>query len=330
MKGFATFCAAVLIAAISVPALATGANAEVSRSFEKTVPAAGVTRLKLDNVVGDVHVTATDTNAIKVKVKVKPGNHAHFIFDWVQGDQPANELPKDLHLITNTADGTLTLCLASMQRETGDCAIEAANAASSARKSADVVITPMGTFKTDGSNQGWKANWTIVVPARLSVVLKLGVGDLEIRGIAGGLSVKIGVGDIDARLPRGPVTAEIGVGDIDAAIAASDYGNVQLTAGVGDITFQVEGQEVRRGYEHHFTASQQSLTGSGTTDYKVEAGVGDIDLKLGVPGLTFPAIPASVPSMTTTPAATSRVQSPTPAAAPPTTSAPAPSTGHAR
>jgi hypothetical protein len=291
-------------------AFAASANTAASRTFEKTLSATGIAKLKLGNPVGSVHIKTGNAGAIKVRIKARHGGHVHFIFDWTWGDEPAHGVPKDLHLVSKRRGKTLTLCLVS-KHENG-CQVET--------KGHTRTVVPTSSsghhrIVIGSHHHGWKADWTVVVPARLAVNLQLGVGDAKVKGVAGGLKSRIGVGHITAKLPHGPIDTHVGVGHIEADVGASDYGKVKLTAGVGHVNFEVNGDEVKTGYQHSFTSSEQSLTGSGSTAYTLEAGVGHVQLKLGVAGLH------NMPVPTTTPASTSA-----PTSGAPATSAPAAST----
>lgn len=292
MKTLFALCVALSLAALSAPIFAANAN---SHSFEKTVPAAGISRLDLEGSVGEVHIKAADTDTIKVKAEAKPGNHIHFIFDWTVGNKPAGQLPEGLHLVMASANGTLTPCLTVVPGNSG-CSAELAASSSSAQHSTSVTIGPLGNVRVNNSNHSWKADWTIVVPAHLAVKLKLNVGSAEVQGIAGGLSAKINVGHLNATLPRGPIDAKVDVGHIDAKVGSADYGPVKLQSNIGDTTFSVHGR-------HIATPQKQTLHGSGETSYTLTTNIGHIGLELGVAGLSKMP-PVKTPVTSTSPAPT--------------------------
>lgn len=233
-------------------------------TFTAQAPATGVTAVDLTVGVGDVSVSAGKADTVKVTVAAEPGGGGHFIFNWTTGTSSGG-IPADLHLVVKRRGTDLVVRLAG----------------AGGNDSGPVVVNPMGTI---GGGASWKGHWTLVLPARLAMTLKGGVGKFSVSGLAGGLTAKIGVGDLDAALVNGPVDASIGVGKISADVANPDYGDITLTAGVGDVTFTVKGKKVDTGYQHHFTSATQHAQGAGTTSYRLEAGTGHVELNLGVKG----------------------------------------------
>ncbi|HEX5314967.1 MAG TPA: hypothetical protein VFX38_08705 [Gammaproteobacteria bacterium] len=262
---------------------ADGSDTSQAKTLSRTVDAAGLASVRLDADVGSITVRAGKTNTVHVEATASPANHGHFIFDWTFGP-PVNELPPDLRLVTARRGTELVICLAS---STSGCkavteAAEEATAGSGHRRV--TVVAPGGGFHVEyggDSNTAWKADWTLVVPARLALELRSGVGSADISGVGGGLQAHIGVGKVDAVLPRGPVSVNVGVGDADITVASPDYGSVHLAAGVGDVSFEVNGNKNTTGYDHQFTAASQELDGPGGPAYTLKAGVGHVKLALG-------------------------------------------------
>ena len=284
---------ALLLLAASPLALAaqpSGNTGNVTRTFSKTIPAAGLTGMKLTARVGTIHITTANTDTVSVKAVAEAGNHMHFIFDWTTGSSSTTKLPADLHLVTRREGTQLVVSLATSASPATTSASPAGSTASPATTSA----SPAGSTASEndttsynitiniGSNSGWKTDWTLVLPARLALDLTLGVGKAKVTGIKGGLRVRIGVGKLHAQLPQGPVNADVGVGNIKTFIATADYGKVKLAAGVGGVKFSVGGHPNDTGYEKQFTAADQHVTGGGKTAYTLKAGVGHVDLALGV------------------------------------------------
>ncbi len=270
---------ALLLLAASPLAFAaqpSGNTGDVTRTFSKTIPAAGLTGVKLTARVGTIRITTTNTDTVSVKTVAEAGNHMHFIFDWTTGSS-TSRMPADLHLVTRREGTRLIVSLATSANPTTTSASPAGSTASeNDTTSYNINI---------GSSSGWKADWTLVLPARLALDLTIGVGRAKVTGVKGGLQAQIGVGKLHAQLPQGPVTAAVGVGNIKIFITNADYGKVKLTAGVGDVKFGVGGHPNDSGYEKHFTAADQQVSGRGKTDYTLKAGVGHVDLKLGVKNL---------------------------------------------
>ncbi|MGH8224798.1 MAG: hypothetical protein ACRER1_01410 [Gammaproteobacteria bacterium] len=277
------FVPALLLLAATPLAFAAQSSAnktDATKIFRATAPATGLTGVKLTAGVGTVHVTTSNTDTVSIKATANPGNHMHFIFDWTTGAS-ANALPADLHLVTRREGSQLVVSLAT---DAGSAAsAESANSGHDTNR-----LNINGHTYTTDDHSGWKADWTLVLPARLALDLTVGVGKAEISGVGGGVRAKIGVGKLNAQLPQGPMEANVGVGNVKAFIASADYGKVKLTAGVGRVEFDVNGQRNKTGYEKHFTAAEQQVNGGGKTDFTLKAGVGHVDLEIGVKDLPKP------------------------------------------
>lgn len=274
-----TVFVAFLLAAPTLALAAPSGQDDTTRTFTQTVSAAGLTSVALDATVGDIRVTTADTDTVSIKAAAEPGSRMHFIFDWTTGPA-ANKLPADLHLIAARKGSRLVIGLATAA---GTASLPA-SAASAASAGHHIII--IGGNSYGSGEHSWKADWTLVLPTRLALELNTGVGKATVSGVGGGVQAKIGVGKLDLRLPRGPMDATVGVGNVEAAIGSADYGKVSLAAGVGHVSFEVNGHTIRTGYQHHFTSAEQKLNGPGKTAYKLKAGVGHVNLRLGVKNLT--------------------------------------------
>ncbi len=275
------FIPALLLLAASPLAFAaqpSGNTGDMTRTFSKTIPAVGLTGVKLTAQVGTIRVVTANTDTVSIKAVAESGSHMHFIFDWTTGSS-TTRIPTDLHLVTRREGTRLIVSLATS-------ASPATTSASPAGSTASGNDTTSYNFNINiGSNSGWKADWTVVLPARLALDLTIGVGKAKVTGVKGGLQAQIGVGKLHAQLPQGPVNATVGVGKIKIFITNANYGKVKLTAGVGDVKFGVGGHPNDSGYEKHFTAADQQVNGRGKTAYTLKAGVGHVDLELGVKNL---------------------------------------------
>ncbi len=264
------FIPALLLLAASPLAFAaqpSGNTGDMTRTFSKTIPAVGLTGVKLTAQVGTIRVVTANTDTVNIKAVAESGSHMHFIFDWTTGSS-TTKIPTDLHLVTRREGTQLVVSLATNASTAGSTASENNT-----------------TSFNIGSNSGWKTDWTLVLPARLALDLTVGVGKAKVTGVKGGLQAHIGVGKLRAQLPQGPVNATIGVGNIKIFITRADYGKVKLTAGVGDVEFDVNGHTSDTGYKKNFTAADQQVSGRGKTDYMLKSGVGHVDLELGVKNL---------------------------------------------
>ncbi len=245
-------------------------KAPMEQTFSSALDASGLKNVKFTVKVGKIKITTNEDDKVVIKTATTAGEDMHFIFDWTAG-KSANALPPGLHLVTHRDGDTLVVSL-----ESGDKSSDSNNMFPENPANGSVHIN------VNDHNPGWKSNWTVSLPARLALNLIVGVGKATVQGLAGGLNAKIGVGKLNVGLQQGPLNANVGVGDINADVIDNDYGDVNLTAGVGHIKFDVNGHQNTKGFERHFTAALQKLTGQGKTTYTLKVGVGHINLRLGV------------------------------------------------
>ena len=100
--------------------------------------------------------------------------------------------------------------------------------------------------------------WVVKVPRQLTVDLQLGVGSIKVDGTAG---------DIDA---------DIGVGSFAAKLAVPEFKNIELSAGVGDVSLQTDKGKTARS---HLVGSELDYAGPGTHAMAVTVGVGDATVR---------------------------------------------------
>jgi hypothetical protein len=132
----------------------------------------------------------------------------------------------------------------------------------------------------DGDRDGIQEQWNFQVPARLAARLHLSVGDIDVRGLAGGLTLKVNVGDIRADIPEGSVTAEVNVGDIQVSTASRSLGRVRLEASVGDTRIDGAGSSAVRRKRGYGPGDSASLDSDGRDRIRLEVNVGDATLRI--------------------------------------------------
>jgi hypothetical protein len=102
-------------------------------------------------------------------------------------------------------------------------------------------------------------DWSVRLPARLAVRVKFGVGNLRINDVAG------------------DIKAEVGVGDVRIEGTWAGFGAIHAKCGVGDADLRSpEGHREGEG----FIAHSLEANGPGKSSIDVEAGVGDVTIKL--------------------------------------------------
>jgi len=123
----------------------------------------------------------------------------------------------------------------------------------------------------------FEEKWTIVLPARLSVMIDHGVGNVELRGVAGGLEIDSGVGDVLVEVTSGDVSINLGVGNASLRAPADAYASAEGSGGVGDARLNVCGERISGS---GFVGQSASWTGDGSYHIEVDVGVGDAHIKL--------------------------------------------------
>lgn len=202
------------------------------RVLSGTYPAAGVTAVRITNGVGDVAVTAADVDQITVDVTLVPRR------------------------------GGLFSSYRNAEKE-----VESARLAS--RVSGDDLILRL---ESSSDEPRFEARWVVVVPAPTAIGLELGVGDVTIRGIGGGIELEIGVGDAAIEVSEGDVDVSVGVGDATVRGRADRYGSVDASGGVGGADVVVRDERITG---EGFVGQSCSWHGDGPHSIDLEVGVGD-------------------------------------------------------
>jgi len=135
--------------------------------------------------------------------------------------------------------------------------------------------------RTSGDHQDLEETWIVEMPAHLQVEADLGVGEMVVRGVRGGLKAKVGVGGVRIDVPEGDIDAESGVGEVQVRSATNSYGNVDVRANVGSGRVSIDGREFRQPNRPPGPSERISLTGNGRDRLQIRSGVGNAELTIG-------------------------------------------------
>jgi hypothetical protein len=207
------------------------------RVLERTVLATGLDTVRLDAGVGDVEVVGADVAEVSVSVELKPRRGGFFSS-------------------MKTAQREVDEAVLSAEVSKGALALE---------------------IDSDGNDRHFEERWTIALPASLAFTLEVGVGDVEVRGVTGALDLQVGVGEVLAEGVSGDVTIELGVGDATVSGAASHYGSVDGSGGVGDARLTIRGERIS---SSGFVGHSAEWSGDGEHSIDIEVGVGDARVTL--------------------------------------------------
>jgi hypothetical protein len=129
----------------------------------------------------------------------------------------------------------------------------------------------------DSLDKRFEERWSVRMPAHLALEAELGVGDVRVDDVEGGVELDVGVGDVEVEVSRGDVNIELGVGDADIWGIVASYGSVEAAGGVGGADIRVRGENIS---ESGFIGHRASWTGDGDFEIEVEVGVGDATIRL--------------------------------------------------
>lgn len=90
------------------------------------------------------------------------------------------------------------------------------------------------------------------------------------KGMA--LDLQLGVGEIDIQAEPADINAEIGVGSFAADVLLSNYSEVEMSAGVGDVGVKTTTAVAE---DRHLVGGDVHFRGKGSANISVEVGVGD-------------------------------------------------------
>lgn len=131
--------------------------------------------------------------------------------------------------------------------------------------------------ETDSGDRRFEENWHVKLPSRSGVEIEAGVGDVTMRGVAGGMKLDLGVGDVELEAPDGDIFVDLGVGDAVVKAIAGSYGPVEASGGVGDARITTAGDRI---VGEGFVGHSASWVGSGSHRIQIEVGVGDARVTL--------------------------------------------------
>ena len=98
-------------------------------------------------------------------------------------------------------------------------------------------------------------DWRVRLPAHLAIDLEIGVGDVDIDGLANDLIL------------------EMGVGSVQVDVADMDFSSIHLQTGVGDSSLRGFGRGTDN--ERNFVGADSFYQGDGEYQISVEVGVGE-------------------------------------------------------
>jgi hypothetical protein len=219
-------------------AIAAPLSAAAPRILDGRVPAADLETVRIDAGVGDIDITVMDgTDEVAVTVELKARRGGFF-----SSLKKAQAEVDEAELRLDVSRGVLRL-----------------------------------KISTESDDRHFEERWTVELPARLGCDLDLGVGDIDVRGLSGDLTVDLGVGDLEAVTVSGDLNIDIGVGEASVEAAAADYGRVDGSGGVGNAQLTVRGEKIS---SSGFVGKSAEWSGRGDRVIEISVGVGNAKVVL--------------------------------------------------
>lgn len=122
-------------------------------------------------------------------------------------------------------------------------------------------------------------SWEVSIPLGVEAELELGVGQVDVEGLTGGLMVSVGVGELNVDIPSGPVEVSVGVGDVEIIQTKADIGTVRVDTTVGDARLRVNGERIE-GSSHFGIGNRIKFKGEGKDEIEVSVKVGEVKVEL--------------------------------------------------
>lgn len=213
----------------------------VLRSEQGSLPATGIEQLYLESEVGEIILTAADTDTIT----------------W------------QLEIVANDNHG------APSQKERERVTKAKLSAKSMDEQARLTFVWPRGAKRSDDIHE----RWTITVPSQLAARVDMEIGKLSIEGLAGGIEADLGIGELRITVPGGDVYAEMGIGDVQITSSTTDLGEVDLDADIGEVRF--EGHADAPASDYAFPIGQElHFDAGGEDDVQVNANIGQIVVEI--------------------------------------------------
>lgn len=221
-------------------------QAAVKRTLQAVTPTADVTHVSINAGVGQLKVTPSTDDKIHVQVQLeqKSQNFLWF-FHWM-----SNSTTKEIQQVT-----------LQQQQNQGDIAYS--------------LKYPDHLDESD-----IKQNWEVQVPAALAIKIQMGVGQLDLTGVAGGVDASLNVGEVSLNIPGGPIHVKVNVGQINATSASTRPGNIKLGTSIGDAHVYMPGNINHEDVHHNGLGRAIEVAGKGPDKMDLEVNIGEVTLHI--------------------------------------------------
>jgi hypothetical protein len=244
--GAAIWLGSVIFALIAtLPSRAPGAAAAAARDLSWAGDSRGLDTIELRAQSGTVRVLASADDSVRVRMTVRADD----------------SVPHSLFARPRPAD----LSRAALQSDREHQALR---------------------LELEGASYGRRVEeWAVEVPVRLATRISLGNGQVEVKGVGGGVYVRANAGRqsqpgrVTVDVPGGSVDASLSVGTVVVRTATQSYNDVSVRSGVGDAHLWLEGHRVVHA-DAPGPGSQVALQGEGRDKITAHVGVGDAEVRI--------------------------------------------------
>lgn len=232
---------------------ASAAHAAIPGSLSADIPAAGLQRLSLTAESGRVVIKTSPDDAVHVQLVLHQDEMRFLgVFHWVSDDS-ARDLPA-----------------AKMEQD----------------RKGDTLALSVG-YPNGATHSDIKQQWTVSVPARFAVDMRMQAGQGVIDGPAGGVTASLSAGDLEIRVPQGPLHAAVSAGRLHAISDDVKPGAIKVASSFGlailDFNGKFYGPPEKHGFlsELHFWGNSVKQQGGGGDEIELKAFAGLADLRVG-------------------------------------------------
>lgn len=231
----------------SVPTAGTGAAPESAgpRSLQADLDTTGVAKLGLDVGVGEVHVTASPDDRLHVVVTLRQKEREFlWFFHWM------------------SQGSTRSIAGAKLKEE----------------RQGDRLNLSLD-YPHLGDQDDIKQEWEVQAPARLALDADMKVGELSIKGLAGGVTARLDVGELSIDAPKGAIDGIVNVGEIRAKSGSAVHGKISLSSTIGEALLYINGEQ--SGYHMHGgLGNSVRVDGAGPDAMNLSVNVGEASLRI--------------------------------------------------
>ena len=122
-------------------------------------------------------------------------------------------------------------------------------------------------------------HWDVQVPRSFAARVRMGVGNVDVMDISGGVKARVGVGTVAVEVPRGSIDAHSGVGDVEVITETPSNGDIELDSNVGSVKLVLRGDRIRA-RDGWGPGQSLEVDGDGEDRIDASAGVGSVRVRV--------------------------------------------------